>query len=100
MIVQWLYNECYNEIVSNYEAYINEGPPAITRRALEMAENYCPRSKYIAAKSAIIKNVSKIFQKTSSNGKKQLCCWKFPEIENLLETFYRDNHKKIVLYLH
>ena len=49
-----VYNECYNGIGWNYEAYMIEGPPAITCRALEMAENNCSRTKYIAAKSAII----------------------------------------------
>ena len=38
--------------------------------------------------------------KTSSNGKKQFCGWKFFEIENLLETFYQDNNKNMVFYLH
>ena len=44
--------------------------------------------------------MSKNFQETSSNGKEQLCRWKFSEIENLLQTFYRDNHKNMVFYLH
>ena len=32
-------------------------------------------------------------------GKKLLCRWNFSKIENLLETFYWENHKNMVFYL-
>ena len=33
-------------------------------------------------------------------GKEQICRWQLSKIENLLETFYRGNHKNMVFYLH
>ena len=34
--------------------HINEGPPAITRRALKFAENYCPRTKIVITFLSVI----------------------------------------------
>ena len=37
---------------------------------------------------------------SGANELNETCRWKFSEIKNLLETYYRDNHKNMVFYLH
>ena len=63
-------------------------------------KNIEKRHTVLLARGIINKYFWKFRENFLSNSKKQLCRWRFSEIENLLQTFYRDNHKNMVFYSH